>query len=321
MRRPAPPTASVCGLALGYAADRLLGDPPRWHPVAGFGRLASRAERRLYCDAIGPGVVFTTVLVGGAGVIGSLVEQALRERPWVRFLATAAVTWAVLGGRSLVRESEAVSRHLHAGDLAGAREQVGHLVSRDPRTLDAPGVCRAALESVAENTCDAVVAPLLAGAMAGVPGLLVYRAANTLDAMVGYRSDRYEHFGKASARLDDVLNFVPARVTAGLTLVVASLVGGDVRSGWRAVRDQAPDHPSPNAGRVEAAFAGVLGVRLGGLNVYGGVAEERATLGTGDAPTTTDLARANLLATLVSHAALALAMGTASLRSARRGRG
>ena len=211
-----------------------------------------------------------------------------------------------------------MAAHLSAGDLAAARRQVSHLVSRDPESLDADGVARAALESVAENSSDAVVAPLFWGAVAGIPGLLAHRAINTLDAMVGYRNARYEWFGWAAARTDDLANWVPARLTAGLVWVVTPLVGGDRADVVRAVREQAGRHPSPNGGVVEAAFAAALGVRLGGRNSYGGVVEDRGELGFGSSPAASDLARANRLALLVSAGA-AVASSVVAVRGSRRG--
>jgi adenosylcobinamide-phosphate synthase len=292
--------ARALGLALGYAADRVLGDPARFHPVAGFGRLAAAVEARTYADTEAAGVLHTAVLVGGAVLLG----RALPERT----LVVAACTWAVLGGRSLAREAEAVHAHLRRGDLPAAREQVTHLVGRDPSDLDAAEIARATLESVAENTSDAVVAPLLWGAAAGPAGLLGYRAVNTLDAMVGHRSPRYTRFGWASARLDDVANLVPARVSALLAATA------DPVPALRAWRRDAHRHPSPNAGPVEAAFAGALGVRLGGRNRYGDDVQDRGFLGAGRSPVPADIARAARLADRVDLGALSLAVLAASAR-------
>jgi adenosylcobinamide-phosphate synthase len=268
--------------------------------VAGFGRLAGALERLTYADRRAPGVVHVAVLVGGAALLGRRVPVAL-------------ATWVVLGGTSLDREAAEVGRLLAAGDLAAARRQVARLVGRDTSVLDATGVARAALESVAENTSDAVVAPLVWGALFGAPGLLGYRAANTLDAMVGHRSPRYERFGWAAARLDDLLNLPGARLTA----LLATLLGDDPAGAWRAWRRDARHHPSPNAGPVEAAFAGALGVRLGGVNVYAGRTEDRHVLGDGRAPTHEDLARARRLASRVGWAALAACSATRLLRRRR----
>lgn len=300
-------TATALGIAAGWLADRAFGDPRRYHPVAGFGRLASAVERQLYADHRAAGAAQEAVLVGGAVGLGLAAQRASRGRPWLRVLLTAAATWTVLGGRSLVAESQAIATALAADDLATARGRIRNLVSRDPATLDADGIARATVESVAENTSDAVVAPLFWGAVAGIPGLLGYRAINTLDAMVGYRNERYTHYGWAAARIDDVANWIPARIAGGLAIVCAPLVGGRATEAARAVREQAADHPSPNAGVVEAAFAGALGVRLGGRNVYGGVEEDRGELGYGSAPTPADVPRTNRLAGLVSAGALGVA--------------
>ena len=186
-----------------------------------------------------------------------------------------------------------------------------------PKVLDYAGLTRACIECLAENTSDAVVAPLLWGAIGGLPGLLGYRVVNTLDAMVGHRSARYAQFGTVAARLDDAANLVPARVAAALTLAVAPAVGGSVRSGWAAWCEDAPAHPSPNAGVCEAAAAGVLGVRLGGTTVYGGRVERRPDLGPDREPDATDVRRMVRLSRSVEIGALALAGLVALLRGRR----
>lgn len=293
------------GLVLGFAADRVLGDPRRLHPVAGFGRVAARLERTTWADRRSAGVVHVGLLVGGSTVAGVAATRAARRRGRAaEALLVAAATWAVVGGRSLEREALAVHTLLEADDLAGARRRVTHLVGRDPSTLDEHGVARATVESVAENTSDAVVAPLVAGAVAGVPGLLAYRAANTLDAMVGHRTPRLERFGWGAARLDDLLNLVPARLAAALAVATAPLVGGRPSDAARAWARDARHHPSPNAGPVEAAFAGALGVRLGGVNVYAGRTEDRHVLGDGRPVRPADVGRATRLALAVDVGAL-----------------
>ncbi|MCX6463814.1 MAG: cobalamin biosynthesis protein, partial [Pseudonocardiales bacterium] len=249
------------GLALGAVADALLGDPRRGHPVAGFGSLAAACERRTYRDDRVAGAGHVALLVGGAVVLGRVLERG--PGPW-RVLVTAAATWTVLGGASLAGHGAALGAELAAGDLAAARERLPSLCGRDPAALDAAGLASAGTESLAENTSDAVVAPLFWGAVAGVPGLLGYRAVNTLDAMVGHRSPRYARFGWAAARLDDLANLVPARACAALTVLLAPAVGGSPRAALAAWRRDAGGHPSPNAGPVEAAAAGALGVGLGG---------------------------------------------------------
>jgi adenosylcobinamide-phosphate synthase len=309
--------ARAVGLLLGVAADGAFGDPRRGHPVAGFGQLAGRVERLVYRDAKLPGVAFTALLTGGAAGLGIVLERSTRDHPLLRTASTAAVTWAVLGGRSLAVQGAAIGRELDGGEVTAARERLPHLCGRDPSRLDVEGLARAAVESVAENTSDAVVAPLLWGAVAGVPGLLAYRAVNTLDAMVGYRNARYRRFGWASARLDDVVNLLPARVAAALTVAGAPVVGGSCRGAWQAWRQDAAAHPSPNAGRVEAAFAGALEVRLGGRTVYAHGVEERPVLGEGRAPDAGHVTRAVELSRVVGVMAAALAVVLALFRSRR----
>jgi adenosylcobinamide-phosphate synthase len=294
----------LAGLTLGFLADAAWGDPRRFHPVAGFGRLAAAVEGRSYADSRGAGIRHVGTLVGGTYGAGLLLKQAT-ERLWLLdLLGTAAATWAVLGGRSLGREAITVRTQLAAGDLPAARLRMQSLVGRDTTGLSTEEVARAVVESVAENPADAVVAPLFWGAVAGVPGLLGYRAVNTLDAMIGHRSPRYLRFGWAAARLDDAANWLPARLAGLLTMATAPLVAGSPTDAWSAWRRDGRQHPSPNAGVVEAAFAGALGVRLGGRNVYEGRIENRGVLGNGRPVDVGDIARACRLSRLVSVGAL-----------------
>lgn len=292
------------GILLGYAADRLVGDPRRFHPVAGFGRLSTILESHLYADSRARGIAHTAILVGGTAVLGGFVEHRARTRG-ARILVTAIATWIVLGGRSLEREAVAVHAYLATDDLAAARRRVTHLVGRDTESLDASEVSRAVIESVAENTSDAVVAPLFWGAVAGLPGLLGYRAVNTLDAMVGHHNSRYEHFGWASARLDDLVNLPGSRLAGLLTIAACP---SRARDPWRAWRRDADGHPSPNGGVVEAAFAGALGIQLGGTNrYYGNRLEHRAIMGDGRPPRAGDIPTANRLARRVGLGAATIA--------------
>jgi len=307
--------ADAVGLAVGYALDRVVGDPRRWHPVAGYGRLAGALERRLYAPTRVAGAAYVAVAVGAPVVAGCAAAALTRRRPLVRAALMAAATWTVLGGRSLGREGTAMATALESSDVDAARRRLPHLCGRDPSTLDMGELARATVESVAENTSDAVVAPLWWGAVGGLPGLLGYRAVNTLDAMVGHRSPRYQRFGSVAARLDDGVNLVPARLTGLLTAVLAPRAGGDRRAAitvWR--RDHA-DHPSPNAGHCEAAMAGALGVRLGGCNVYSGRTEVRPFLGGGRRPDAADVRRAVHLSTAVGTVAAGLAVAVAARRS------
>jgi len=294
-------------VALGFVADRALGDPARLHPVAGFGTVAAWAERRMWRAGRVVGAVYAAALVVAAWVATAVLVRRLPA-------SACAVLWVTLGGRSLERAALELQAALDAGDLARARAVAPTLVGRDPSALGADELTRAAIESVAENTSDAVVAPLVWMAVFGPAGAAAYRAINTLDAMVGHRDERHLRFGWAAARLDDAANWLPARVTA---LLAVALSGGRRRQAWRAAFSDGARHPSPNAGRAEGAFAGALGVRLGGVNRYAHGLEERPQLGDGAAPRSGDIARAAALARRVGVAATVVAAAAAAMRERR----
>jgi len=313
-------SSRALGILAGGVADAVFADPRRGHPVAAYGRAVARLERRLYRDSRGRGLLFTTAAVGVPVLAASATQRACRNRPFVGAVLTAAATWAALGGTSLAREGAVMARLLETDDLPAARRRLSHLCAREADGLTAPELARATVESLAENTSDAVVAPAVWAAVAGLPGVVGYRAANTLDAMVGYLSPRYTRFGWASARFDDLANWVPARLTGVLTVLAAPLVGGNPRRTWRVLRTDAAQHPSPNAGHPEAAAAGALGVTLGGVNTYGGHREARPTLGDGRAVTVADLRRAVRLTRWVSGAGVVVAAASAAgLARAARG--
>jgi adenosylcobinamide-phosphate synthase len=296
----------AAGIIAGVAADALLGDPRRGHPVAAFGRAATAIEDRLHADSRLRGGGYTAICVALATAPALAANRLSRGRPWLALTATAIATWTVTGARSLTREAERVRQALTNGDLAAARAALPSLCGRDPRLLTDQEISRAVIESVAENSGDAIVSPLLWGSMGGITGLAVYRAVNTLDAMVGHRSRRYARFGWASARLDDVANWAPARLTALLAAGCAPLVGGQPARTWRTARTYGPQHPSPNAGWCEAAFAGALDLRLGGSLCYEGVAQHRPELGDGRVPEAPDIARAVRLSRAVTAASAGL---------------
>lgn len=265
-------------LAAGLLADRLFGEVRRLHPLVGFGHWARQAESLLRRT--------------GGGRLAGVLAWMLAVLPWVllalmlrklhplaHWPVDIALLYFALGGRSLAEHAEAIAAPLAAGELDLARERTSWIVSRDVASLDAAGVARAGTESVLENGNDAVFGALFWFVLAGGPGVLLFRLANTLDAMWGYRTTRYLHFGWAAARIDDLLNVVPARLTA----LTYALLGRT----WRALacwRDQAAAWDSPNAGPVMAAGAGALGVRLGGAASYHGREEVRPPLGEGRAP-------------------------------------
>jgi adenosylcobinamide-phosphate synthase len=291
----------MLALALGFGADRLLGDPQRWHPVAGFGRSAAALERLMWRPSRASGAAYAGLLVAAAAAPVAVVERRLGRG---RSLFGALVVWTALGGRSLERVALEVAEAVAGGDVARARALVPALVGRDPASLDEAGLVRAAVESVAENTSDAVVATLLWAAVLGPAGAAGHRAVNTLDAMVGHRAPRCAEFGWAAARLDDLANWPAARATA----CVAALLGPGPWRAWGWARRRAREHPSPNAGLVEAAFAAALRVRLGGPTVYGHGAESRPVFDAGPAPTAADVRRAVALAATVQRALLCVAL-------------
>jgi adenosylcobinamide-phosphate synthase len=309
----------VVGVLVGYLADLVFADPWVGHPVAGFGAAATTVQRLTYRDTRRGGAVHVAILVGTVSLFGTALQRyARRYGPLGSAVVTAGATWIALGGTSLARVGSTMGELLASDDLDGARRLLPSLCGRDPAQLDAAGLTRATVESIAENTSDAQVAPLLWAVAGGAPGVLGYRAINTLDAMIGHRSPRYARFGWAAAKLDDAVNYGAARVTATLTVVCAPIVGGSPLGAVTAWRRDAGRHPSPNAGVVEAAFAGALGVQLGGPTQYHYELQIRPALGVGPTPTVTDLRRAVRLSRAVqASAALALVGLSAAVRSGR----
>lgn len=285
--------------------DRLLGEPRRWHPLVGFGRLASWLE--------------TSLNRPGEGRAIGLIAWSVAILPWVSlafglrttsagFLVDVLLLYFALGARSLAQHAEAVAAPLAGGDLDEARRRVGWMVSRETASLDEEGVAKATVESVLENGNDAVFGTLFWFALLGGPGALLFRLANTLDAMWGYRTERFLSFGWAAARLDDLLNLIPSRLTA---LSYAFL--GRTRQALACWRTQAPAWDSPNAGPVMAAGAGALGLSLGGAAIYHGRLEERPPLGTGRPPVARDIRRAVKLVQAAMLLWLALGLTAALL--------
>lgn len=298
------PDALLFGLALAW--DLVLGEPPaRWHPVVWIGTATRWLERAAPRDGraarLAYGALLALVVSGGAAVLTALLLCRARRTGWpVQLLVTVPLLKATFAVRELRRAGASVREPLAAGDLALARQELRSLVSRDPCLLDAPLIAAAAVESLAENLSDAIVAPFLAYALAGVPGAVAYRASNTLDAMIGYR-DRYEWLGKAAARLDDLLNLVPARAAALLLVGAAWCAGEDMRGAWRVLRRDRRLTASPNAGWPMAAMAGALGVELEKPGHY--------RLGAGLAPATpATIARADCLVSLATVGAATLTL-------------
>ncbi|HPW16597.1 MAG TPA: adenosylcobinamide-phosphate synthase CbiB [Nitrospira sp.] len=277
-------------LVLAAALDVVAGDP-RWlpHPVRGMGVVISwfddqvrtfcRSDQSLQiagaCLALGlPAAVYAAATW--------LIAQAAAFSPLLGQLVGIGLAYTTLAGRDLFDHVQAVSRELQQGNLAGAREAVARIVGRDSATLEEPEIVRATVETIAESTADGIIAPLVYLSLGGAPLALAYKAVNTLDSMVGHHDERYEHFGWASARLDDVMNWVPARLTGGFIALASGLATAQwhrVQDSWYILHRDGDKHPSPNSGMPEAAMAGGLGVQLGGRNYYDGVAHEGELIG------------------------------------------
>jgi adenosylcobinamide-phosphate synthase len=291
-------------VAAGLAADTVFGEPPlRPHPVAALGGALQRIESSLYRDRRVNGVVHAALGVGLGTVAGATVHS------------TAIATYLAVAGRALRDAAADVDRALISGDLERARLLLPALVGRDPSKLDEKDICRAVVESVAENTVDAVVAPAWWALVAGAQGVVAHRAVNTMDAMVGHRDNRYGEYGWAAARLDDVAAWLPARMTVALVCAARPRSAGRVA---RIVRCDAAAHPSPNGGVAEAAFAAALDLRLGGLNSYCERTELRPGLGDGRPPDRRDIARANRLSRDVTLVLIGALAGLGVARSVRR---
>lgn len=270
-----------------FAVDRVVGDPRALpHPVVWMGKaitLLERAARPQVKAAVAERVVGTLLVAFVVALCyflaWGLVRMASAVHPWVGWLAAVWIASTTIASKGLQDAGLAVARPLEAGQLQQAREQVAQIVGRDTAALNEREVVRAAVETVAENTVDAIVAPLFYAAIGGAPLAVAYRAVNTLDSMWGYRSERYRYFGWAAARLDDAANWLPARITGALLPLAALLVRADGRRAWRTILRDAHRHPSPNGGIPEAGVAGALGIRLGGWNAYGGKRQFRAYMG------------------------------------------
>lgn len=301
-------TLAVTELLAAVALDLALGDP-RWlpHPIRLFGRLVTRLEA-LYRATGAPlrlaGVLFwvTAVAIATAFVSATML---LVPQPWI------AIYWifSLLALRDLDFEAALVIRELRRSDLPSARRMLARIVGRDTASLDEREILRATIETLAENLSDAVIAPLFYLALGGPVAMAAYKAVNTLDSMAGYKNDRYREFGWASARLDDVANWIPARLTAALVWICALALRYDVRNSVAVTIRDARLQPSPNSGYPEAAVAGAIGVQLGGLNYYQGVPSKKPLIGDGGRPL--DLAAYSKTRRLLYGSSLAMVALTA----------
>ncbi len=306
----------VEALVCGFVLDALLGDPYAMpHIIRLIGSFIAVAERvlRKLCPATPAGERFAGALLAlvvagvSTGVTAGVLWVAYRCNMWVGFAIETFVCYQMLAAKQLRIEALRVYNALVNDGLPAARKAVSMIVGRDTATLDEAGVTRAAVETVAENASDGVVAPLLFMALGGAAAGVLYKAVNTMDSMVGYKNDRYRHFGTVAARTDDVLNFVPARLTGVLMCVVAPLVGLDGAGAWRIFRRDRKKHASPNSAHPEAACAGALGVRLAGPASYFGVVHNKPFIGDDLRPIEAqDIVRSTRLLSATSIAALVL---------------
>lgn len=316
----------LVALTCGFVLDALLGDPYDMpHIIRLIGTLIARTEgllRRAFpATPRGErvaGVVLVAVVAGGSCACCWLALDLLaRISPWLSWVVEVFVCYQMLAAKQLRIEALRVRDALVGEGLPAARKAVSMIVGRDTARLDEGGVIRAAVETVAENASDGVVAPLLFMALGGAPAGVLYKAVNTMDSMVGYKNDRYRHFGTAAARTDDVLNWVPARATGVLMCLTAPLVGLDGCGAWRIFLRDRRKHASPNSAHPEAACAGALGVQLAGPASYFGVLHDKPTIGDDVRPVESDdITRACRLLAVTSFAALALglALGFCLLR-------
>lgn len=273
---------------LAFLADTLIGDPrSRLHPVVLIGNLIASLERSLYHEGDSDsrklwagGLLAVTVLLLVYNMTACLLQLVhLVSNQYVAVLIEAVLLSFTISPRSLAVAGREIYGYLVKGDMENARYKVGWIVGRDTDKLSSGEVARATVETVAENTVDGIIAPFFFFMLGGVPLAFMYRAANTLDSMVGYKNDKYLYFGRISARIDDVLNYIPARITGLLFVVSAMFLQLDWRNSWKMLRRDAAKHPSPNGGWAEASVAGALGIRLGGYNSYFGRESFRAYMG------------------------------------------
>ena len=322
---------NVIALGVGFALDMVLGDPKGWpHPVRLIGKQIELEEKivrthvlndldsvegswpldRAQTERLCGAAIAADVALIAPVATWALLKACERFSSWLALAAESVVCYQLLAARSLRDESMAVHDALEKGDLPAARKACGMIVGRDTDVLDEDGLARAAVETVAENASDGVVAPMLFMGLGGAPAAMFYKAVNTLDSMIGYKNERYANLGFVAAKLDDMVNIVPARVSGALMCAAAGLVGLDSNRAWSVFRRDRYNHTSPNSAHTEAACAGALGVQLGGGNVYFGKHVDKPTIGDATRPVTADdIVQANKL----MYATAVLGLGAAVL--------
>jgi adenosylcobinamide-phosphate synthase len=305
--------SSTIALCAGFALDAVLGDPQGWpHLVRAFGALISALERLLYPlnnKRVGGAILAAAVLVICTAIPALLLWAAWTLSPWAYMTLEALLCWQCIAVKSLKSESRRVYTALERGDLEGARYAVSRIVGRDTDALDSAGVTRAAVETIAENTSDGVAAPLMFMAIGGAALGCFYKAANTMDSMIGYKNERYLDFGRFAARLDDALNFLPSRLCAMLMIAAAGILGLDSGNAARIRRRDRRNHASPNSAQTESVVAGALRVQLAGSASYFGKTLEKPYIGDAMRPVEPrDILRAHAMLTLAAIQMLALAV-------------
>jgi adenosylcobinamide-phosphate synthase len=297
-------------LGCAYAMDLIVGDP-EWfpHPVRAVGRMIAAGEaaatpgRHTPARDLVQGAVVTVVVVVVTAATAVLALRAVRlVHPGIALVTEALLAWTALATRSLLTEASRVLHAFDSGDIVSARARLARIVGRDTTALTEPEIARGVIETLAESTCDAIVAPLCYLVVGGVPAALAYKAVNTLDSMIGHREPPYTYFGRVAARLDDIANFIPARLAALAIAIAAGCAGQSSAGAARVWGREHANHESPNAGHPEAAMAGALGVRLGGTNYYDGVPAAKGLLG-GESPAPT-MAAARAACRIVTAASL-----------------
>ena len=313
----------LISLLIGAAMDFCIGDPA-WipHPVRGIGKMTAAFERALRREGDTPGTEFRKGLIAAlavmgisAGTAGAAVRILFGIHPLLGIAGESIICCFCLAARNLMQESERVQKALEQEGIEEARCAVGRIVGRDTGCLSRKGVIRAAVETVAENTSDGVIAPMFWFVLLGPAGMVGYKAVNTMDSMIGYRNERYEYYGKAAAKMDDILNYLPARLTGLLLVASAFLLRMDGRNAWRIFLRDRNASKSPNAGQAESACAGALGLELIGSAVYNGILVEKPTIGDPiREPEPEDIGRANRLMLTASVLALILSSATLLIR-------
>lgn len=303
------PVLTVFVLLAAVALDAFYGEPKRWHPLVGFGRWVSWIEQRLWQDKTGNrrcGIVAVAVVLGSALLAAVVITSLFCDSTLLSSVMATFVLYVCIAPRSLREHAEAVAAPLAVGDLQTAREKLAFIVSRDTTELSETEISSAVCESVLENGSDGIFAAIFWFVLAGVPGVVLYRAANTLDAMWGYKNQRYQDFGWAAAKFDDVMNWLPARLVA-----FSYALMGNFQKSIRCWSAQASQWKSPNAGPVMAAGAGSLNISLGGAASYHGEQQQRPSLGCGAAPRVRDINRALDLVERVLYFWLLVLVGVA----------